>query len=90
MAEQEDGIVLDVPMEEVAPDTECMFLGYRTCNLLKTIIILVEEIRKAAAKKKGRGFEGSQKSNVRAYESLEDGGSAGPQRSVEVNFDIAK
>jgi len=44
----------------------------------------VDEIKKGAAKKKGRGFEGSQKSNVKTYETLEDDGFSGPQRSVEV------
>lgn len=46
----------------------------------------LDEMKKGAAKKKGRGFEeaGSQKSTVKVYESLEDDtGSGGPQRSVE-------
>jgi hypothetical protein len=82
MAEQDDGVVLDVPMEEIAPDNECK-------NNVELMFIdkssfLVEEIRKAAAKKKGRGFETSHKSNVETYETLEDDGFSGPQRSVEV------
>uniref|UniRef100_A0A915MNA4 RNA-binding protein 8A n=1 Tax=Meloidogyne javanica TaxID=6303 RepID=A0A915MNA4_MELJA len=43
----------------------------------------VDEIRKGVSKRKGRGFEGSQKSNVKEYETLGDDGFYGPQRSVE-------
>ncbi|CAK5073782.1 unnamed protein product [Meloidogyne enterolobii] len=43
----------------------------------------LDEIRKGVSKRKGRGFEGSQKSNVKEYETLGDDGFYGPQRSVE-------
>lgn len=47
--------------------------------------ILVDEIKKSASVRRGRGFEGGQKGGVQVYESLEDDGSiGGPQRSVEV------
>jgi hypothetical protein len=44
--------------------------------------LLVDEMKKVAAKKKGRGFDaGGQKSSVREYESLGGEGDAGaPQR----------
>lgn len=44
------------------------------------------ELKKSAAKKKGRGFDDSAtKSDVKEYETLEDDGKTGPgpQRSVE-------
>uniref|UniRef100_A0A914GZG6 RNA-binding protein 8A n=1 Tax=Globodera rostochiensis TaxID=31243 RepID=A0A914GZG6_GLORO len=45
----------------------------------------LDEIKKGVSVKRGRGFEGSQKSTVQVYESLDEEGSSvgGPQRSVE-------
>jgi RNA-binding protein 8A len=47
----------------------------------------IDQLKKSAAKKKGRGFDGDSaaKSDVRDYETLDDDGKSGPgpQRSVE-------
>ncbi|KAL3081275.1 hypothetical protein niasHT_039752 [Heterodera trifolii] len=44
----------------------------------------LDDLKKGAAVKRGRGFEGSQKSAVQVYETLDEEGSVGgPQRSVE-------
>jgi hypothetical protein len=80
----EDEIVLDETMEEGIDDNERMssvnpYMPYNTqC--------LVSEMKKGAAKKKGRGFDSSeaQKQHVKGYESLGSEGGSGPQRSVEV------
>ena len=77
----DDGVVLDdIAMDETAPDAECNFISI----ILIKILFSVDEIRKGVSKRKGRGFEGSQKSNVKEYETLGDDGFYGPQRSVEV------
>uniref|UniRef100_A0A914E8W6 RNA-binding protein 8A n=1 Tax=Acrobeloides nanus TaxID=290746 RepID=A0A914E8W6_9BILA len=43
----------------------------------------LEEARNRASKKKGRGFKSTARSNTSKYESLDDDGTTGPQRSVE-------
>ena len=48
----------------------------------------MDELKKGVAKKKGRGFgdAGGEKRTVKQYDTLDDDGQGGPQRSVEVCY----
>lgn len=64
------------------------FLLEYLCQFFCQLQFLVDELKRGVAKKKGRGFGDNdiQKDRTKAFDSLDDDGSRGPQRSVEVNF----
>jgi len=81
-------ILLDETMEEGIDDNERMLSSDPPTSYITQCS--VSEMKKGAAKKKGRGFDSSeaQKQHVKGYESLGGEGGSGPQRSVEVAWKI--